>query len=127
MAQFAILLAAVGETAMVHHFAGKGNVPKALAIDRTCRFLFPFVVYPWIIGCMLLIGFGAVILGIVLMALGLVCLALMGAWIVYWQLETARRKKAAQKKKVTDDLLNLDLFGALQPECLADRGGICYE
>ena len=37
MVQFGILLVAVAETAAVHHLAGKGNVPKALALDRVWR------------------------------------------------------------------------------------------
>ena len=105
MCQFFILLSAVLETAFVHHVSGKGDVPKALQIDRTARIVLPFVLYPWIVGCMILIGFQQIIVGIVIFILGFILIILYGLNKV----DQGRRRRIAAKRKVADSLVTADL------------------
>lgn len=105
MCQFAILLSAVVETALVHHIGGKGDVPKALRVDRTARILLPFVLYPYIVFCMILIGFQQIIAGLVMFALGVLAIIFIG---LRW-LDRQRRKRLAVKNKIADSLVNTDL------------------
>ena len=110
MCQFAILLSAVVETALVHHISGKGNIPKALQLDRTVRIILPFVLYPWIVGCMVLIGFedrlpGMAITGIAMFGVGFVSIVLYGLRV----LDRARRKRHATRLKVANSLITADL------------------
>jgi hypothetical protein len=105
LCQFMILLSAVFETALVHHVSGKGNIPKALMIDRTARLVLPFVLYPWIIGCMLIIGSQRIALGLSIFATGFVLIVFYGLRKV----NKARLQRLAKRRKVADTLVNADL------------------
>ena len=80
--QFSVLLVAVLETAYVHHLAGKKEIERALMVDRTARMIIPFILYPWLIFMMILIGFQQVAAGITLFMMGLIGWIGFGAELV---------------------------------------------
>ena len=103
--QFVILLAAVMETAMVHHMIRADRKPDAQRIDRICRRFFPFVLYPYMIGCMLLVGNQYVTTGLCVLVFGVAMLCLY----IWYKFELGRRKRAAKRAEIAKKLGDLDM------------------
>lgn len=80
--QFVLLMVGLIESAYVHHLLRSSNRKLALNIDAAARTLLPWVIYPYMVGCLILIGHSYVNAGIALMVIGVVLIITGSVWTI---------------------------------------------
>lgn len=94
--QFLILLTAVLETSLVHHQIREGKKADAQRIDKICRIFMPLILYPYLVGCMLLVGMKYVLTGLYVLVVGV--MLLFG--YIFWLFKKGQRQRQQQRKRI---------------------------